>query len=747
MQYGQNSQSEEVLRGVIDRITYNNPENGYSVLQIQTNESIKPITVVGNVIGVRVGMHILARGIFKEHAKFGRQLSASSITETEPSNIDGIARYLGSGLIKGIGPATAQRIVEKFGTEALDVIYKNPNRLAAIPGVGTHKAKLISQAFAQQRDVREVMQFLIENGITTNLASKIYHKYENRAVEILKKNPYILARDLKGVGFITADTIAKNLGISHDSPERLKAGLFFTLEKSSEDGHCYLTEDELVERGRRLLDVSEEVNLHQEILKLLEEDMIVSDGDKYMLHYLKKGEDFIADFINNKAEPQKDLSISEREVESAINQAEKELGLTLSEQQRDAVYLAAKNRILIVTGGPGCGKTTVIKALSYLFKSTGKILQLAAPTGRAAQRMAQVCEHPASTIHRLLRFDPRKGKFQYGIDDPLPAQAIIIDEASMIDVPLAFALFQSISNNATLILVGDKDQLPSVGPGKVFGDLINSKSVPTIFLSQIFRRSEESTINHIAHLINAGSLPEIPEPDGKTKVDAYFLPRKDAEDAALMIEKLVSDQIPRKFGIDTNDILVLTPSNRGPLGTQSLNLRLQAKLNPPGSVDSEQEIKLATYDLRVRDRICQRVNNYDIDEAGVFNGDTGVVDNINKTDSIVTIDLWDGRLIKYSFGQLNELSLAYASTVHRAQGSEIPCVVLALHESHFALLERQLIYTAVTRAKKLLIIVGSKKALFIASKRTSAGSRNTRLIELLLENSAIRDQLTAIRDS
>jgi exodeoxyribonuclease V alpha subunit len=456
---------------------------------------------------------------------------------------------------------------------------------------------------------------------------------------------------------------------------------------------------------------------------------VVQLDEKIFLKHLNRAEDFVAEFVAARCGETEEPVLAPADTRRFLDAAQGELGITFSAEQIHAVELAARHKFMIITGGPGCGKTTVTRALVSVFKHAGKVISLAAPTGRAAQRMSQVCGMPASTIHRLLRYDPSRGGFLHGINDPLIADVIIVDEASMVDVVLAKDLFSAIPRNATLILVGDKDQLPSVGPGRVFGDLVSLREVKTVALSKLFRRSEESTINAIALMINSGATPDIPEPDGITKADGYFIPRKDASEAAATIEKLVADQIPRKFGIDPREITVLTPSNRGPLGTIALNQLLQQRLNPPGAFDSEQELQHNGVDFRVGDRVCQRVNNYQIDPYGVFNGDSGTVHSVSKSERSLVVEMWDGRLVKYAAGDIGQLSLAYAVTVHRSQGSEIPCVVLAIHESHFTLLERQLMYTAVTRAKKLLIVVGSKKALMLATKRMNSKRRLTLLAE------------------
>lgn len=739
------SHSEEqgvILRGDVQRITYHNPENGYTVLQISIPEQTELATVVGSTIDIQAGASIVARGEYVTHPKFGRQLKASSITLVTPSSPEGIQKYLGSGMIKGIGPKTAERLVAAFGEETLEVIHRYPKKIARIPGIGRKKAELISKAFAETAETQEIMRFLIEHNISTGLASRIYKRYESRAIEVLQKDPYLLARQMQGVGFATADAIALNLGLSTDSPQRLKAGLYYALEKARDEGHCFLSLDLLIRRAATLLGLEDEGSLTQHVAALEVEGYVVSEDEAIFLKRLYESEAFVASFIADRLQPSTDSGPYTEQVNASLDAAAHDLKIEFSYEQRQAVHYATQFPLLLITGGPGCGKTTVIRALVATFKSNGMKLALAAPTGRAAQRMAQVCGTPASTIHRLLRYDPIKRGFMYGINQPLEVdgeeiEVLIIDEASMIDINLARDLFSAIPSHARIVLVGDKDQLPSVGPGRMFGDLIERREVQTVSLSQLFRRAEASTINSVAHMINAGIPPSIPAPDGGvTKTDAYFIDRREPEAAAATIESLVSDQIPRKFGIAIKDITVLTPSNRGPLGTIALNQRLQNCLNPLDNIDPEQTIEVNNQQFRIGDRVCQRVNNYNIDSYGVFNGDNGIIYEVNRADKNIVVELWDGRLIRYDTGSLSQLSLAYTSTVHRSQGTEIPCVVLALHESHFTLLERQLIYTGVTRAKQLLIVVGSPKALALSAKRMSGHKRCTLLsdrIEKLLK--------------
>jgi len=720
---------EQVVRGTIKRVTFHNPENGYAVIQLSVSGRGDDITVVGSCLRASVGAQLVVRGAFKTHPRFGIQLAASSITETLPSSIEGIANYLASGVIKGIGPKTAERLVEELGDKTFDIICQEPERVAKISGIGKKKAELLKESLTEQKGVQEIMRFLLEHHISQGLAGRIYEKFGNRTVEIISKDPYLLAREMRGVGFATADTIALNLGIKPDAPQRLKAGLYYALERASDDGHCFLTESQLLQKAAFLLGIGEENAglLPPEIEALIEDEYLYRSLDALYLRHLLRAEEFVASFVAERTSPRDIPDMSPENVQEALSSAEASLGVTFSPEQRRAVETAAAYRFMIITGGPGCGKTTLIRALSVLYQRQGRRLFLAAPTGRAAQRMGAVCEMNASTIHRLLRYDPMKRTFLHGVNDPLPADAVIIDEASMIDVLLAKDLLSAIPKEATLILVGDKDQLPSVGPGRVFGDLIAVEQVKTVSLSRLFRRAEESAITTVAHMINSGIMPEIPQPDGVTKSDAYFLPRNSPEEAGLTIEKLVSETIPKKFGLSGSEIAVLTPSNRGELGAERLNQRLQQRLNPPGSKDSEQEVTVNGLSFRLGDRVCQRVNNYNLDDIGVFNGDTGEIYEIDRQSKTVTVDLWDGRLVKYSVTDLSQLSLAYALTVHRSQGSEMPCVVLALHDSHFTLLDRQLIYTAVTRAKKLLVVVGSKRALAMAVRRTASRRRNSNL--------------------
>ena len=723
------SQAQEVVRGIVDRVTFRNAQNGYSVIQVSVENSKDKLTVVGMCPHARVGSYVMMTGHYITHPKFGRQFTLQSLTETPPSTSEGIERYLSSGLITGIGKRTAERIVKEFGNTALEVIRTEPDRVAAVSGVGKKKAELLQGALAQQSEFDQILRFLVEHRISPNLSAKIYERYKNKTIDIIQADPYILAQEIRGIGFHTADTIALNLGISPSSPKRLRAGIKFALEEAADDGHCYLTRQVLLDRGRTLLGIDETVDLSEHLDALLGEGKLTNYRDGIFLNPYDQAEDAVARFIAARTAPRTKRTISDEAITHAIEEAERSLGISLSPEQHVAVESTARYPLLIITGGPGCGKTTIIKALTTLFEKTEQTYALAAPTGRAAQRMSQVCGSPASTIHRLLKFDPMSGNFIFGAKNTLSLDALIIDEASMVDINLARDLFAAIPDRCALILVGDKDQLPSVGPGRVFGDLVSCADIRVVALSKLFRRANESAINSVAYMINSGEVPTIPTPDGVTKSDAYFIQREDTEESGRLVESLVAEQIPKKFGFSGAEIAVLTPSNRGPIGTIELNKRIQERLNPKASHPESEILEIGDIDFRVGDRVCQRVNNYKIDPSGVFNGDMGNITRVNREEQKLTVELWDGRLIEYPRNEIGQLSLAYAVTVHRSQGMEVPCVVFAIDNSHFTLLERQLVYTGVTRAKKLLIIVGSKRALGIAAKRAQTKKRCTLLLD------------------
>lgn len=734
------SSSPTTLLGRVERVTYRDAESGYSVIQLILNDSGETVTVVGTVQSVQTGMQVEVTAREVRHPKFGKQFSIIALSHVLPSTPRGITHYLSSGLIEGVGQKTAQRLVAAFGAEALETVRKNPERVAEIPGIGKKRAELLHRALSAQTDFQKSIQFLVELEIPPALAARVYERFKERTIEVVQKNPYILAQEVRGIGFQRADAFALRMGIEPRSPQRMKAGILYALQAASDDGHCYQPPHTLLERAIRLLGIEDRAALEQELFELVRAGTLVQHGDGIFMPALDRAERSVGNFIARRCKPLEHPSLKPFEIEASIERAQHSLRIQLSPEQRKAVEDAANFQLVIITGGPGCGKTTVIKALQLLFEDGGVAWALAAPTGRAAQRMSQVCGAPASTIHRLLRYDPRQRKFIFNAENHLPLAALIVDEASMIDLPLARDLFAALPRSCTLILVGDKDQLPSVGPGRVFGDLVECHHLRVVALSKLFRRADESAITTIAHQVNAGTPPAIPAPDGVTKSDAYFLERQQPEEAAKLIESLVAEQIPRKFGFKGNDIAVLTPSNRGPLGTHELNQRLQERLNPRTAHTPSTILTVGDKEFRVGDRVCQRVNNYKLDPTGVFNGDTGTVVHIEPATHTIQVELWDGRLIEYSRAASSQLSLAYAVTVHRSQGMESPCVVLTLDSSHFLLLERQLVYTGITRAKKLLIIVGSQRALATATRRAHTRLRCTMLrdrIEALLRPGSI----------
>jgi len=741
----------ELLKCVIERITFKNDETGFGVVKVKRDLEDKSVqgemglqALVGVLPpGLCPGLNIVARGEWQTHPKFGRQFRAWSITETQPTSKEAIIKYLASGVIKGFGLALAERIVNRFGEQALQIIDNHPQRLLEVSGIGEKKLGEIKTAWEEKRNLREVLLFFQTHNIQLGLARRIYNTYQDRSIEIVKKNPYVLARDVWGIGFQTADRIAGQLGITSTSPHRIVAGILYTLRLATEEGNCFLPKHVLLAKTGSLLGIGDEKCIEDCLEQAKAEEGLIeeSNGPENHRVYLKNlhvAETQLAEAIRARILPgcQPEKPISPFLVETACEakfipgDARNDLAsqpkiITLSEEQKKAITLAAEKMFIVITGGPGCGKTTVLRTVARLYRQAGLDVKLAAPTGRAAQRLAEVCEISASTIHRLLKIDPIKRVFLHDEQTPLPLDALIVDECSMIDLPLAASLLRALPQGCRLVLVGDADQLPSVGPGLFLSDLLSVPEVPRVQLTTLFRRKDESLITQVAHDINSAIIPQIPEPDGNTKTDAYFLPAENIIDAANLVERLVVDQIPKKFGLKANDITVLTPMNQGELGVIALNQRIQARLVP--LTDDLPRVKVGQLEFRLGDRVCQRVNNYTIHQAGVFNGDQGEIIGIDGEAENITVRLWDGREILYNPDVLDQLDLAYALTIHRAQGSEVPAIVLALHDSHNILLERQLIYTAVTRAKQLLIIVGTKRAIILATKRSRSKRRYTSL--------------------
>ena len=739
--------NEELLKGLVERVTFHSKESGFGVIKIKSvankQQSLFNTGDVITVVGVfpeslGPGLSIVARGSWQEHEKFGRQFRARSITEVQPTESHAVIRYLSSGIIKGLGPVLAERIVNHFGDETLAVLEKDPQALKNVPGIGEKKCKEIIEAWEENRNAREVLLFFQGLSLPMSLGQRVYRAFGKQAIEKVTGNPYILSTDVWGIGFLTADRIARSLGIDEHAEERIIAGLSYALKSASDDGHCFLPEPQLVAKTSNLL----RIESHQALItscihkaKLRAE--IIQEEERIYLSTIYNAESTLALTLRKQIAHKSTLAsinpdlvkelCSVKQESTGLNAASTPQIITFSDEQCLAIQYAAEQSILAITGGPGCGKTTVLRAIAKLFRKAGLRLKLAAPTGRAAQRLAEVCGMEASTIHRLLKFDPDKRDFVHCEEDPLPLDALVVDESSMIDVSLAASLMRAVPKGARVVFVGDADQLPSVGPGLFLADLLRIEAIPQVRLTQLFRRAHESQITHIAHDINTAKMPFIPEPGQGYHGDAYFLPAPDKPDALALVNRLVCDQIPKKFGLSGSDITVLSPMNQGELGVKALNLTLQQKLVP--RLDGTPWVKVNDIEFRLGDRVIQRVNNYKLHANGVFNGDQGEVIGIDNQEKSLYVRLWDGREVTYKSEHLGQLDLAYAMTIHRSQGSEVPAVVMVIHDTHYVMLERQLIYTGITRAKKLLIVVGTKKALSVAVRKNKSSERFSYLKE------------------
>ncbi len=730
-----NSNNNTLIRGKINKVSFSNSTSGFTILEFETADSPMTLTVVGNSLPTVPGLELLLRGQYAKHPKFGRQFKVAFWEQVAPSGKESMINFLSSGLFPGIGEKKAGDIYQRFGDDSYKIIQQQPSRLNEVVGIGPKTIQDIQETFGKHNQHLELRRYLMELGLSNFQIQKIIETYQEQALDVIKTNPYKLALDLPGFGFNRADQIALNTGMDLHSPLRIQAGIYFTLVKLQDDGHCFLELDQLYERTKYLLKIEEIEDLTTSIEQLVFDHKVIVEDQKIYLKNIYDAEVYLAKFIQQKAVLSNlKLDISEL-LPAVLEKNLQKKQITLSEQQVNALHIAAKQNLLVITGGPGCGKTTLVRSIVEIFQNANKTIKLAAPTGKAAQRLSEVCQIPASTIHRLLGFDPIKKSFVHNLANPIrfteedleneqQLDLLIIDEASMIDLLLARDLFSAINQDTKLIIVGDQDQLPSVGAGKVLADILASDLTPRIVLNQIFRQSNKSAIVEFAHQVNSGILPEIPVPDGNTTSDVYLIPRRETHEITNLVESLYAEQIPQKFGINNDQIMLLTATNRGPVGSEILNQKLQARINPP---ENKARLQLGEQYYAIGDRICQRVNNYQIDPEGVFNGDQGVIKDLNSQTGEAIIELWDGRHVRYQKSDLSQISLSYAMTIHRSQGSEIPCVIIVLHESQFILLDRQLLYTAMTRAKKLLIIVGSKRALQIACQRTLAKRRNTTL--------------------
>jgi exodeoxyribonuclease V alpha subunit len=727
------------LEAVLERITYANQDTGYTVARVATHRSADLLTVVGPLLGAQPGESLRLQGRWASHPQYGRQFQVETYTTILPATIQGIRRYLGSGLIKGIGPRMAERIVDHFGPATLEVIEQTPGRLVEVPGLGPKRTAMITAAWAEQQAIKEVMVFLQGVDVSTSLGVRIYKTYRDDAIEVVRREPYRLAADVWGIGFKTADTIAQRLGIPHDSPQRVKAGLQFALSKASEDGHCYLPEIELVTKATALLGV--EASLAERCLEeLIAEEGVVAEplpttlspdveegtGRAIWLVPFHRAERALAAGLLRLLQAPVDRLAWAQAVDWTVALAwlRQRTGVTLAPEQAAAVRLALTERVAVLTGGPGCGKSYTVRAVVTLARAKHAKIALAAPTGRAAKRLAELAGLEAATLHRLLQLRPG-GDAAFDRDHPLDADLVVVDEASMLDVLLANKLVKAIPPGAHLLFVGDVDQLPSVGAGEVLRDLLAAERLPRVRLTHVFRQAQQSGVVTNAHRINAGQYPII-----HGLADFFLFAEDDSDRVADLVVEIVASRLPRRFGLDPRQaVQVLCPMHRGPAGAGVLNERLQAALTPARDGLAERRFGGRVY--RVGDKVMQLRNNYDKGTAGVFNGSVGQVTALSLEDQELRVLLDEDEEVGYGFDELDELTHAYAVSIHRSQGSEYPCVVVPVTTSAWLMLQRNLLYTAVTRAKRLVVLVGSRRALSKAVRTQGAGRRYTALTQRL----------------
>lgn len=721
----------EYLSGTVERITFENEENGFCVIKIKTRGFPGLVTVVGNLASVNIGSVVQLTGEWKIDSKFGKQFAVSAYRERFPATVAGIEKYLGSGLIKGIGPKFARRIVEKFKEDTLRVIEEEPDGLINIEGIGPKRAEMIKKAWEDQKEIKNVMLFLQGNGVSTAYAVKIFKTYGNKSIEIVKTNPYRLADDIWGIGFKTADKIAQQAGFDKSSFERCRSGLIYVLNEFSNEGHCYAAKEQLISEAIKILELDWAV-LETTLFKIIGEKRVIEDGEAiYLPPYYYSEVGTAKRIINIAAQPgffqRKDIDKTIRDIEANYN-------IQYDSVQREAIKAAVASKFMVLTGGPGTGKTTTTLAIIKAFQALGAKVLLAAPTGRAAKRMSETTGMESRTIHRLLEYKPPEG-YKRNPDNALKCDALIIDEASMIDIILMYNLLKAVPDHAAVILVGDVDQLPSVGAGNVLKDIINSGAINIVRLTRIFRQAQGSAIITNAHKINKGEYPGI---KGGRDSDFFFIEEDEPQKIAESILNLCSNRLPEYYKIDpVNDIQVLCPMQRGETGAVNLNSLLQNALNPQNV-----KIRYGGIEYRLRDKVMQIKNNYD---KNVFNGDIGIIKEIDIEDRKVLID-YEGNIVEYDTTEMDEVVLAYATTVHKSQGSEYKIVVAPLSLQHYVMLQRNLLYTCVTRAKKVLVLVGTKKALGIAVKNDRTQNRNTKLAERLRQSNVIFSDKLKLHD-
>ena len=716
------------LRCVVERITYQNPENGYSVMRVKVKGYDELVTLVGNLLEVPAGSVLLCEGDWKVDKRYGSQFVAQTWEEVMPATLYGIEKYLGSGLVKGIGPKFAQLIVSRFGLDTIEIIETDIKRLYEVPGIGRKRVEKIAESWEKQKDIKNVMLFLQGYGVSTAYAAKIYRQYGKESIDTVKTNPYKLADDIWGIGFKTADTIASKMGYEKNDLRRLKSGVTYTLSHMAEEGNVYAEEEQLVKSAIELLD-ADEAPVRQAISEMLQSEDLIADAEAIYMPPFYYAEVGTANRLNKLLDC---VEGSLFNIIPDISVISKQTGVEYDEVQAEAIREAVSSKVMVLTGGPGTGKTTTTQGIIAALKAMGLRILLAAPTGRAAKRMSEATGMEAKTIHRLLEYNPKDG-YKRNDDNPLEGDALIVDECSMIDLLLMNNLMKAIPAGMRLVLVGDIDQLPSVGAGNVLRDIIDSKRIPVIRLTRIFRQAQESRIVMSAHAINKGVFPDTS--NGK-HTDFFFIQQEEPEQAVDTIVKLVKERLPNAYKRPTSDIQVLTPMQRGVVGAANLNMALQTVLNP-GQVS----LNRSGYSFRQGDRVMQLRNNYDKE---VFNGDLGYIERVDMEDRTLFV-CFDGRTVEYDVSELDELTLAYATTIHKSQGSEYPIVVMPVLMTHYVMLQRNLIYTGITRAKKICVLVGTKKALSFAIRNLSVLKRNTKLKERLnaLECQSVKVSMAA----
>ena len=715
-----NEHPATLLRCVVERITYQNPENGYSVLKVKVKGYSDLVTLVGNLLEVPVGSVLLCRGEWKVDKCYGSQFVAATWEETMPATVYGIEKYLGSGLVKGIGPRFARAIVQRFGTETIDIIETEIERLYEVPNIGRKRVAKIRESWEKQKDIKNVMLFLQGYGVSTAYAAKIYREYGKESIDKVRENPYRLADDIWGIGFKTADGIAAKMGYGKEDPRRCRSGILYTLGQLSDEGHVYAGEEQLVKTAGQLLEAGETA-IRDTLAGMLQAEDLILDKDAIYLPPFYHAECGTSRRLRDLAEST-GRSLFDGLFDPSSLTAE--TGIEYDEVQLAAIRQAVTSKVMVLTGGPGTGKTTTTQGIIAALKKAGLRVLLAAPTGRAAKRMSEATGMEAKTIHRLLEYNPQDG-YKRNDENPLEGDALIVDECSMIDILLMNNLLKAVPVGMRLVFVGDIDQLPSVGAGNVLRDIIDSQRIPVVRLVRIFRQAQKSRIVMNAHTINQGRFPDT---SNGRDTDFFFMREDDPERAAETIVRLVKERLPRAYRESPDRIQVLTPMQRGVVGAANLNLLLQQALNPSGP-----SLNRGGYTYRQGDRVMQQRNNYDKD---VFNGDLGYIREVDTEERTLKVD-FDGKWVEYDVTELDELTLAYATTIHKAQGSEYPIVVMPVLMTHFVMLQRNLIYTGITRAKKICVLLGAAKALAYAVRNVSVLKRNTRLKERLNPSAAL----------